>query len=128
MIRSLTWAAYPFIKVNTSLGGGAYMNRLTTGVAPDLLAEDQVGWVVDLHYRRPMGGFTVLLSGQFMETSTEAVDVPNEPKLTARGYHGAAGFELPMGLRLPIDTHLWTQPPILKRKILQSKRCSISTR
>ena len=81
-----------------TLGGGAYMNRLTTGVAPDLLAEDQVGWVVDLHYRRPMGGFTVLLSGQFMETSTEAVDVPNEPELTARGYHGAAGFELPMGL------------------------------
>ena len=80
-----------------TLGGGAYMNRLTTGVAPDLLAEDQVGWVVDLHYRRPMGGFTVLLSGQFMETSTEAVDVPNEPELTARGYHGAAGFGVTHG-------------------------------
>ncbi|MBV72334.1 MAG: hypothetical protein CMH52_13500 [Myxococcales bacterium] len=83
-----------------TLGGGAYHNRVTNGVPPDLLSEDEFGWVVDLKYQRPIGPVRILLSGQYMSQSTDSIDVPDEPTITARGYHGAAGVALPMGLIL----------------------------
>ncbi|MEE2755205.1 MAG: porin [Myxococcota bacterium] len=83
-----------------TIGCGAYQNRVTNGVPPDLLSEDLFGWVVDLKYQRPVGPVRLLLSGQYMSQSTDALDVPDEPTMTARGYHGAAGVELPMGVIL----------------------------
>jgi hypothetical protein len=79
------------------LGGGFYFNRVTGGAAPDLLMDEEMGWVVDLAYQRQLGPVQLLLSGQYMERSTDSVDVPTEPTVKARGYHTALGLGLPGG-------------------------------
>ncbi|MEE2789156.1 MAG: porin [Myxococcota bacterium] len=82
---------------NLVLGGGFYLNRFSTGEPPDLITDEAMGWVVDFTYRRTLGAIGIVLNGQFMERYTTSVDVPNEPEVTARGYHGALGIELPRG-------------------------------
>lgn len=76
--------------VAMTLGGGAYLNEITEGEMPDLISEERIGYTADASLKL----YAVHLRGQWMRQDSTFVDVPQEPKRTAEGYHLIAGLDL----------------------------------
>ncbi len=76
-------------KIKLRVGGGAYLNDVTSGELPDLVSERRVGFTGDA--RLKVYGLTA--QGQWMRQATKALDVPSEPERTGEGFHVEAGFD-----------------------------------
>lgn len=74
------------------LGGGAYFVELTEGELPDLISEERMGVTADAAFHV----YALRLKGQWMQQVSTYVDVPQEPRRTAQGYHAIAGLDLGM--------------------------------
>lgn len=72
------------------VGGGAYINEVTSGELPDLISEERLGMTADLQLY--VFGFT--LQGQWMRQVTTFVEVIDEPTRTGEGFHIEAGLDL----------------------------------
>ena len=76
--------------VSMKIGGGAYMNEITEGEMPDLVSEERTGYTADAALKL----YGLRLKGQWMRQDSTFVDVPQEPKRTAEGFHAIVGFDL----------------------------------
>jgi len=76
--------------VKLRLGGGGYMNEVTTGELPDLISERRVGMTADLQLLL----YGLIIQGQWMRQVTSFVEVANEPTRTGEGLHADVGFDL----------------------------------
>lgn len=76
--------------LSIKLGGGAYMNEITEGSLPDLISEERMGYTADAAFKV----YGLRLRGQWMRQDSTFIDVPQEPKRVAQGYHAIVGFDL----------------------------------
>lgn len=92
--ESLAYTGRVFLKaslhkeVRVRLGGGVYLNDVTSGELPDLVSERRKGFTADARIK--VYGLTV--QGQWMRQVTSAIDVGVEPERTGEGFHVEAGF------------------------------------
>ena len=75
-----------------ALGGAVNFNEATTGVPPDLLADERLSIAADLAWGLSIGAYSVDMAAQFIRRQTTSKDVPAEPETVSQGYHASIGM------------------------------------
>ena len=77
-----------------AIGVAANLNKVSSGLPPDRLTEDQFSLAADL--RADLYGAHFL--GQFMRRESTPKDVPSEPDVVGQGFHVQIAYDAPFGL------------------------------